>query len=119
MVPERTGRWTTSQSEKSFEFESWLATKHRLYVFLSFPTSYVNLLITSQIGAVSGGVDSTVAYDTQVKSSISNTVLLTLNRAKLLTEAIGDRFKSILVDTGEILMLNSVFAPYEQCSDAL
>ncbi|EGU80508.1 hypothetical protein FOXB_08968 [Fusarium oxysporum f. sp. conglutinans Fo5176] len=41
------------------------------------------------IGAVSGGVDSTVA-------------------AKLLTEAIGDRFKSILVDTGEILSLDNV-----------
>ncbi|KAF5966640.1 GMP synthase [Fusarium coicis] len=38
------------------------------------------------IGAVSGGVDSTVA-------------------AKLLTEAIGDRFKSILVDTG-LMRLN-------------
>lgn len=46
-------------------------------MFPSYPTSYVNLLITSQIGAVSGGVDSTVAYDTQVKSSLSNTVLLT------------------------------------------
>ncbi|KAF5621831.1 GMP synthase [Fusarium sp. NRRL 52700] len=50
------------------------------------------------IGAVSGGVDSTVA-------------------AKLLTEAIGDRFKSILVDTGETLLPDNVFAPYEQCSN--
>jgi GMP synthase (glutamine-hydrolysing) len=36
-----------------------------------------------QIGAVSGGVDSTVA-------------------AKLMKEAIGDRFHAILVDTGKL-----------------
>ena len=41
-----------------------------------------DLLMILQIGAVSGGVDSTVA-------------------AKLMQEAIGDRFHAILIDTGE------------------
>lgn len=48
------------------------------------PAIRVSLLIISQIGAVSGGVDSTVA-------------------AKLMKEAIGDRFHAILVDTGKQL----------------
>jgi len=41
-----------------------------------------DLLTSLQIGAVSGGVDSTVA-------------------AKLMQEAIGDRFHAILIDTGK------------------
>jgi GMP synthase (glutamine-hydrolysing) len=49
----------------------------------------VDLLISTQIGAVSGGVDSTVA-------------------AKLMKEAIGDRFKAILVDTGKITSLKDM-----------
>ena len=51
--------------------------------------TYVSMLIISQIGAVSGGVDSTVA-------------------AKLMKEAIGDRFHAILVDTGEITSLDKI-----------
>lgn len=47
------------------------------------PAAKVDLLISAQIGAVSGGVDSTVA-------------------AKLMKEAIGDRFHAILVDTGKM-----------------
>jgi GMP synthase PP-ATPase subunit len=50
------------------------------------PTPKVDLLIWVQIGAVSGGVDSTVA-------------------AKLMKEAIGDRFHAILVDTGKMTSL--------------
>lgn len=46
------------------------------------PASEGNSLTSQQIGAVSGGVDSTVA-------------------AKLMQEAIGDRFHAILVDTGK------------------
>ncbi len=58
-------------------------------MFPSCPATHVGLLISSQIGAVSGGVDSTVA-------------------AKLMKEAIGDRFHAILVDTGEILSLDDI-----------
>lgn len=58
-------------------------------MFPSCPASNVCLLISSQIGAVSGGVDSTVA-------------------AKLMKEAIGTRFHAILVDTGEIMPLDKI-----------
>ena len=51
------------------------------------------MLISSQIGAVSGGVDSSVA-------------------ATLMREAIGDRFHAILVDTGEITSLDKIFAGF-------
>lgn len=54
------------------------------------PVTSASLLIRSQIGGVSGGVDSTVA-------------------AKLMQEAIGDRFHAILVDNGEIISLDKIF----------
>ena len=96
-MPERTGKWTTSQRRKSFGFRNWLAVTHRLYVFLSCPATYICLLITSQIGAVSGGVDSTVA-------------------AKLMKEAIGDRFHAVLVDTGEMILLDKISTRLLLCS---
>lgn len=58
-------------------------------MFPSCPATYISLLITSQIGAVSGGVDSTVA-------------------ARLLKEAIGDRFHAVLVDTGKMTSLDEM-----------
>lgn len=80
------------QAKQNWTMENFIETEIKRIRTLVGPTAEV-------IGAVSGGVDSTVA-------------------SKLMTEAIGDRFHAILVDNG-VLRLNEAAIVKETLVDGL